>query len=168
MSDGFNYTRELETIMLLISYLLIHQAVTFRGYIKEKVSVTQSVKQLLLRGNCPMFWYSFNGRCYKYVATHMTNLVSIHSEEEEEFVKLLIKNFDHAERYTWIGLSDLHKEGRWMLSDGCAVSFVSWHPDNDGTNEHCVHTNMFHAKKWNDHQCSVNLAFVCATQITCP
>nr|XP_024654053.1 galactose-specific lectin nattectin-like [Maylandia zebra] len=90
----------------------------------------------LLHGNCPMFWYNFNGRCYKYVAAHMSwadaelycvsqgaNLVSIHSQEEENFVRTLIKNFDHTEGITWIGLSDLHKEGRWMWSDGCAVRY---------------------------------------------
>ncbi|XP_006787761.1 galactose-specific lectin nattectin-like isoform X2 [Neolamprologus brichardi] len=137
----------------------------------------------LRQGSCPLFWFSFNGRCYKYVATQMSwadaelycvsqraNLVSIHSREEEQFVKLLIKNFDHAEGWTWIGLSDLHKEGRWMWSDGCAVSFTYWsagQPDNAGTVEHCVHTN-FEAKMWNDNPCSFNLASVCATQITCP
>ncbi|KAK1901952.1 Lactose-binding lectin l-2 [Dissostichus eleginoides] len=61
---------------------------------------------LLRRGSCPSFWFSCNGRCYKYIATKMTwadaelhclsqggNLVSIHSRGEEYFVKLLIKNF---------------------------------------------------------------------------
>ncbi|XP_014263436.2 lactose-binding lectin l-2 [Maylandia zebra] len=140
----------------------------------------QTVK--LLRGNCPMFWYSFNGRCYKYVATQMTwadaelycvsekaNLVSIYSEEEEEFVKSLIKNFDHAEGRTWIGLSDLHKEGRWMWSDGSAVSFVHWHaiqPDNEGGAEHCGHMN--YDTKWNDVPCSRNHTSVCATRVACP
>uniref|UniRef100_A0A4W6EZU1 C-type lectin domain-containing protein n=1 Tax=Lates calcarifer TaxID=8187 RepID=A0A4W6EZU1_LATCA len=86
------------------------------------------------RGNCPMFWFSFNGRCYKYVSTRLTwadaelqcrseraNLVSIHSLQERNFVKDLIKNFDNAEGRTWIGLSDIHKENRWMWSDGCVV-----------------------------------------------
>ncbi|XP_005932961.1 lactose-binding lectin l-2 isoform X1 [Haplochromis burtoni] len=142
----------------------------------------QTVK--LLRGNCPLFWYSFNGRCYKYVATHMSwadaelycvsekaNLVSIYSEEEEQFVKSLIKNFDHAEGRTWIGLSDIHKEGRWMWSDGCAVSFVYWHagePSNGAGSEHCVHNNYDTNKKWNDHQCSVTYTSVCATRVACP
>ena len=28
----------------------------------------------LQRGGCPMFWYSFNGRCYKYVSTHLAHI----------------------------------------------------------------------------------------------
>uniref|UniRef100_A0A3B4ZHN7 C-type lectin domain-containing protein n=1 Tax=Stegastes partitus TaxID=144197 RepID=A0A3B4ZHN7_9TELE len=83
------------------------------------------------RGTCPMFWYSYNGRCYKYVASRLTwadaelhclsegaNLVSIHSLQEHNFVNSLIENFDPARAYTWIGLSDIHKEGSWMWSDG--------------------------------------------------
>uniref|UniRef100_A0A8C6SG75 C-type lectin domain-containing protein n=1 Tax=Neogobius melanostomus TaxID=47308 RepID=A0A8C6SG75_9GOBI len=103
---------------------------------------------------CPPFGYSFDGRCYKYVATDMTwadaelycvsqraNLVSIHSLEENNFVKSLIQNFDHSEGHTYIGLSDLHKEGAWMWSDGSLVDFALWHPaqpDNTQAFEHCV------------------------------
>uniref|UniRef100_A0A8C9ZQX3 C-type lectin domain-containing protein n=1 Tax=Sander lucioperca TaxID=283035 RepID=A0A8C9ZQX3_SANLU len=118
----------------------------------------------LLRGNCPLFWFSFNGRCYKYVATHLTwadaelhcvseggNLVSIHSLEEENFIKSLIKNFDHAQGFTWIGLSDIHKEGTWMWSDGSRVDFDFWN-------------NL----KWNDRPCSVTYPSVCEYHITCP
>uniref|UniRef100_A0A3B3X1D3 C-type lectin domain-containing protein n=1 Tax=Poecilia mexicana TaxID=48701 RepID=A0A3B3X1D3_9TELE len=83
------------------------------------------------RNSCPEFWYSFNGRCYKYIATKMTwadaelycrsvdsNLVSIHSLEEHNFVNVMIKSYDPTQAFTWIGLSDLHKEGSWMWSDG--------------------------------------------------
>ncbi|XP_042291261.1 lactose-binding lectin l-2-like [Thunnus maccoyii] len=138
----------------------------------------------LQRGNCPMFWFSFNGRCYKYVATHMTwadaelhcvseraNLVSIHSMEEEQFVRSLIMNFDTAEGFTWIGLDDIPKEGSWMWSDGCAVKFVFWdegQPDNSGGNEDCVHTNHRIDRTWNDLPCSYTLPSVCASRIDCP
>uniref|UniRef100_A0A3Q1FAM2 C-type lectin domain-containing protein n=1 Tax=Acanthochromis polyacanthus TaxID=80966 RepID=A0A3Q1FAM2_9TELE len=77
------------------------------------------------RSNCSTFWSSFNSRCYKYIATPMTwldaelhcvsqgaNLVSIHSVDEHNFVNSLIKNFDSAQNLTWIGLTDIHKEGR--------------------------------------------------------
>ncbi|XP_059205971.1 lactose-binding lectin l-2-like [Centropristis striata] len=150
----------------------------------EPPSDDQQVK--LQRANCPMFWYSFNGRCYKYVATQMSwadaelhcvsqraNLVSLHSLDEQNFVKSLIKNFDHAEGMTWIGLSDVHKEGSWMWSDGTAVDFVFWktgEPNNGlgGPYEHCVHNNYPGTLKWNDGLCSATLPSVCASRIIHP
>ncbi|XP_023133846.2 lactose-binding lectin l-2-like [Amphiprion ocellaris] len=138
----------------------------------------------LQRGNCPMFWYSFNGRCYKYIATRMTwadaelhcvsegaNLVSIHSTDEQNFVNSLIKNFDPARTWTWIGLSDLHKEGRWMWSDGSRVDFVLWdngQPNNYDRQQHCGDTNNGAEFKWNDMPCSQTLPFVCASRSVFP
>ena len=97
--------------------------------------------------------------------------MSIHSLEEQKFVKSLIKNFDHAEGRTWIGLSDVHKEGRWMWSDGCAVNFVFWdsHEPNDGGGiEDCVRNNYDKDLKWNDARCSDTYPSVCASHIVCP
>ncbi|XP_044191070.1 lactose-binding lectin l-2-like [Thunnus albacares] len=147
----------------------------------ESPSGDREVK--LQRGDCPMSWYSFNGRCYKYIATRMTwadaefhcvsesaNLVSIHSLSENNFVKSLIKNFDPAVGPTWIGLSDIHKEGRWMWSDGSAVHFVNWdkgQPNNSG-NQHCVHNNFGSQLKWNDFQCAETYPFVCISHTVCP
>ncbi|CAK6949580.1 lactose-binding lectin l-2-like [Scomber scombrus] len=138
----------------------------------------------LQRGNCPPFWFTFNNRCYKYVSTLMNwadaelycvsekaNLVSIHSQEEHDFVKSLINNFDHAEGFTWIGLSDTHKEGGWMWSDGCAVDFVFWdaqQPNDEGEKENCVHNNHGEDRKWNDFECSFTYPSVCASRMLCP
>ena len=136
----------------------------------------------LQRGSCPMFWYSFNGRCYKYVATDMTwadaelhclsqgaNLVSIHSVGEQHFVNSLISNFDPAQGKTWFGLSDIHKDSAWMWSDGCPVNFIFWHssqPNGEDT-DHCAQTN-FAGPEWFDRPCHETFPFVCASRITCP
>ncbi|XP_068558647.1 lactose-binding lectin l-2-like [Cebidichthys violaceus] len=134
----------------------------------------------LQQGNCAAMWYNFNGRFYKYVGIHLTwadaelhcvskgaNLVSIHSLEEQKFVKSLIKNSDPAEGKTWIGLSDIHKEGTWMSSDGSAANFFYWtsrQPDNANGVEHCVQTNYPGELKWNDDPCSRTFPFVCASR----
>ncbi|XP_039676874.1 lactose-binding lectin l-2-like [Perca fluviatilis] len=151
------------------------------GLALSAVSPSDDHQVKLQRGNCPMFWFSFNDRCYKYVATRMTwadaelhcvsegaNLVSIHSLDEQNFVKYLIKNFDPAEGYTWFGLSDIHKEGSWMWSDGCAVKFVFWNsgqPNGAGI-QNCGQNNYF--SEWNDYECSYLSPFVCASRIICP
>ncbi|XP_037548809.1 lactose-binding lectin l-2-like [Nematolebias whitei] len=138
----------------------------------------------LQRSNCPMFWFSFNGRCYKYVATPRTwgeaelqcvsekaNLVSIHSLEEHQFVEFLTKNFDPSQGETWIGLTDVHKEGGWMWSDGCKYSFTHWkdhEPNNQKGIEHCGQTNYGEHFRWNDIPCSKTYPFVCASRIACP
>ncbi|XP_031698123.1 lactose-binding lectin l-2-like [Anarrhichthys ocellatus] len=121
---------------------------------------------------------------YKYVATDLTwadaeihcvgegaNLVSIHSLEEQNLVKFLIKNFDPAEGQTWIGLSDIHKEGAWLWSDGSSANFFFWHrgePNNVEGRKHCVHTNFDPKLRWNDIPCSHKLHFVCASRTICP
>nr|BAF34211.1 serum lectin isoform 4 [Verasper variegatus] len=148
------------------------------------VSPSDGPELQLQRGNCPMFWFSFNNRCYKYVATQMNwadaelhcvsegaNLVSIHSLDEENFVKDLIKSTDQTEGRTWIGLIDIHKEGSWMWSDGSAVNFTFWlsgEPNNKPPKEDCVHNNFRTDKKWNDEYCSVLIPSVCVSRKICP
>ncbi|XP_053302128.1 lactose-binding lectin l-2-like [Pleuronectes platessa] len=148
------------------------------------VSPSDGPEVKLQRGNCPMFWFSFNNRCYKYVSTEQSwadaefhcvsqgaNLVSIHNLDEQNFIKALIKNFDHAEGRTWIGLNDLYKEGSWMWSDGCAVKFTFWsvgQPDDIQGRENCGHDNYNIDNKWNDIPCSNNYPSVCASRIICP
>ncbi len=140
------------------------------------MSPSEGQQVSLQRSNCPMYWYNFNGRCHKYISTHMTwvdaelrcvsegaNLVSIHSQEEQNFVTSLVRNFDPALGFTWIGLSDIHKEGNWIWSDGSPVNFIFWkaqEPNNMG-DEDCVHLNY---ERWNDNKCDRMFPFVCVSR----
>ncbi|XP_029977032.1 ladderlectin-like [Salarias fasciatus] len=137
----------------------------------------------LQRGGCPPFWFNFNGRCFRYFSTGVrwaeaelhcvsleANLVSIHSVEEHNFVNTLIQNFDPAQGFTWIGLTDLHMNSRWMWSDGSRVDFVFWSPGepSNASGEACVVTNFRTSKKWNDTACSGVRPFVCALRTAYP
>lgn len=142
------------------------------------------VQPQLQNGNCDEFWFNFNSHCYRYVAATMTwadaelhcvslgtNLVSIHSLEEQKYVENLTKSFNPAGAWVWIGLSDIHKEGHWMWSDGSAANIFHWgvpQPDNAGGNEHCVHLYNEDALRWNDLVCDKPLAFVCKSRSICP
>ncbi|KAK7884605.1 hypothetical protein WMY93_027728 [Mugilogobius chulae] len=81
----------------------------------------------LVQGSCPMYWFSFNNRCYKYVALLRPGLMQRSS---------VVKN-----ELDWI--SDVHKEGAWMWSDGYPLTFSQWsvgQPDNWEGNENCAVT----------------------------
>uniref|UniRef100_A0A8C7PI18 C-type lectin domain-containing protein n=1 Tax=Oncorhynchus mykiss TaxID=8022 RepID=A0A8C7PI18_ONCMY len=100
-----------------------------------------------------------------YCGTQGANLASVHSEAEHQLIKTLIKTFDPLEFYTWIGLSDVVKEGRWMWTDGSKVDFTDWFksdPDG-GKAQNCVNTN--YQTLWIDNECSEGYAFVCAERL---
>uniref|UniRef100_A0A4W5MU58 C-type lectin domain-containing protein n=1 Tax=Hucho hucho TaxID=62062 RepID=A0A4W5MU58_9TELE len=113
-----------------------------------------SLLSLLSQKSCDMGWYSFSGCCHKYVASPLdwanakscrvaqgASLASVHSENEHKFIQKLVKSQDPAERYTWIGLYDTDKEGRWMWSDGSKMDLIT----------KTVKTNVYQVKLWNDY-----------------
>lgn len=113
-----------------------------------------------------MTWVDAELRC----VAEGGNLVSIHSQEENDFVTALIQNFDPLQGYTWIGLYDAQKEGAWMWSDRSAFSFEAWEagePNNNNGSEDCVQTNFKKPSEWNDSICSLKFPSVCATRLDC-
>ena len=59
--------------MLLIPHLLLLLGLAL-GTV-HSLHTAPLAEMKLQRGNCPMFWYSYNDRCYKYVATGMCYVV---------------------------------------------------------------------------------------------
>ncbi|GAA6099750.1 galactose-specific lectin nattectin-like [Tachysurus ichikawai] len=127
---------------------------------------------------CPIGWFYYFGRCYMYNGARLdwasaetfcqnfdAHLVSIHSENEFQQIKSLIRAYDPMENPTHIGLSDCQKAFQFFWTDGTKLTFTRWNPgqpDNHNNGERCVHMNFDIKKNWNDGSCGEPLAFVCA------
>ncbi|KAG7455091.1 hypothetical protein MATL_G00252700 [Megalops atlanticus] len=138
----------------------------------------QSVPGGFCQCTCPDGWANFQDRCFQYIATKKTwtdaeahcvslgaNLVSLHSKEEHQFLKKLIRSHDLNENPTWIGLSDCQKLKAWFWSDGSKADFFQWNsgePNFVNNGECCVHTNWSKQKNWNDIPCRYSYPFVCS------
>ena len=123
---------------------------------------------------CQKDWFYFRGYCYRKVAPCRSwslsqgtcsiqgaNLPSIHSQEENVFVQSL-----HGGEKSWLGLSDINTEGKFVWTDGTSTDFHHWakfQPNNFG-NQDCVHTLGFlkdHDYEWNDVNCTDCHRFTC-------
>uniref|UniRef100_A0AC35TSL1 C-type lectin domain-containing protein n=1 Tax=Rhabditophanes sp. KR3021 TaxID=114890 RepID=A0AC35TSL1_9BILA len=98
-------------------------------------------------------WYSAQSNCVVWGG----NLVSIHSEQENEFVRRLNKNV------IWSGLNDIQNESVWVYSDGTSArAFFNWklnQPDNSEFNENCVEIDNF--GKMSDIFCFMSRNYIC-------
>ncbi|XP_060731122.1 lactose-binding lectin l-2-like isoform X2 [Tachysurus vachellii] len=129
---------------------------------------------------CPVGWSYYFGRCYLYNGAKLSwasaetfcqkfdaHLVSIHSENEYQQIKALIRTYDPMENAAYIGLSDCQKAYQFFWSDGTKLGFTKWNPgqpDNENNNERCVHINASTEKNWNDIPCDYTYASVCAKE----
>ncbi|XP_068430349.1 uncharacterized protein [Clinocottus analis] len=90
------------------------------------------------------------------------NLVSIHNQEEEEFLALYSKGTSK-----WIGLKHNPLEGGYSWTDGNPVSHTNWgpgEPNNHEGREECVEmvssTNGTYSQ-WNDLNCDAHQDWIC-------
>ncbi|XP_059832555.1 C-type lectin BPL-like isoform X3 [Hypanus sabinus] len=108
-------------------------------------------------------WIQAEIYCQKYAPGG--HLASIHWEEHNQFIQDLIKRNNPAQTSTWIGLSDCHKEGVYLWTDGSATDFTKWkhdQPEGKEERENCVITNSEGiGGTWDDRVCSDELPFVC-------
>merc|ERR1711953_452671 len=129
--------------------------------------------------DCQAGWSAFNGNCYKFFSEEKTwenakdqcveeqaNLVSLHSEEEHQFVVGLNGGFP------WLGgRRDPGNGNNFVWSDGTPWDYTNWArgaPDNNKGNEDCAHMKKKVAErhKWNDRPCSHVRTFVCKKDST--
>ncbi|XP_076874400.1 uncharacterized protein LOC143524712 isoform X2 [Brachyhypopomus gauderio] len=90
------------------------------------------------------------------------DLVIINSREEQEFIRQTLGSI-----YSWIGLTDVEREGTWKWVDGTALTNGYWdtkEPNSFAGDEDCVITGqpgLNPVFNWADYQCSVTFIWIC-------
>ncbi|XP_055010163.1 macrophage mannose receptor 1 [Boleophthalmus pectinirostris] len=99
---------------------------------------------------------------YEDCVSRGANLVSIHNQEEEEFLSTYSKGTSK-----WIGLKSNPTEGGYSWSDGSPLSHTNWghgEPNNHEGREDCVEmvssTNGTYSW-WNDLNCDAHQDWIC-------
>ncbi|XP_033641095.1 snaclec 3-like [Asterias rubens] len=134
--------------------------------------------------SCISPWTSFGNHCYLLVTNEKTfdeaeqncqsmsrlgrpsHLASILSQEEQDFLVLLIKSvYGESGKMTWFGYRrDRSSDpSTWRFSDGSpSLGYTNWssnQPDGDGD---CVHIrDITFNFLWNDLVCSYTLSSIC-------
>lgn len=72
----------------------------------------------------------------------------------------------HGGEKSWLGLSDINTEGKFVWTDGTPTDFHHWakYQPNNFANQDCVHTLGFlqgHDYEWNDVNCTDCHRFTC-------
>ncbi|KAM6168127.1 CD209 antigen-like protein C [Erethizon dorsatum] len=144
---------------------------------QAKQKINKEMTQLktgigLLCRPCSWDWTFFQRNCYFFSNSKLNwsdsvtscqemraQLVVIKSLEEQNFLQLNSKNRGS----TWMGLSDLKKEGIWQWLDGSHLLFrftkywLPGEPNNDGK-EDCAE---FRGDGWNDNKCEFENFWIC-------
>ena len=100
-------------------------------------------------------WRDAEKKCVEFGG----HLASVHSDQENSIIFQTSKK-----AITWIGGSDLAKEGSWIWRDGSSWSYSNWQsrqPDNGfGQGQNCLNIGLY-AEKWDDEFCDKTFQSIC-------
>uniref|UniRef100_A0A4W5LZQ6 C-type lectin domain-containing protein n=1 Tax=Hucho hucho TaxID=62062 RepID=A0A4W5LZQ6_9TELE len=147
------------------------QQASYNLLTKEGDQPLPNMVNVKLLGSCPEGWRRFGCSCY-YLSTEKkcweesrqdclergADLVIINSEEEQDFLNNLNKDF-------WIGLNDSVTEGTWKWVDGTPLNTTSYWGSGqpNGGDENCVlfsHSSS-DQETWHDYPCSDVKSWIC-------
>jgi len=93
-------------------------------------------------------------------------VASVNSQAQQDHLETLI-----GSDRIFLGITDSHDEGDWILSDGSKLMWTNWdsgEPNNANSGEHCV-VMKDGEHKWNDNDCSKSYRYICSKPSTgCP
>uniref|UniRef100_A0A673IRU1 C-type lectin domain-containing protein n=1 Tax=Sinocyclocheilus rhinocerous TaxID=307959 RepID=A0A673IRU1_9TELE len=141
----------------------------FLPAIKFIVSSVLSVVQ-----GCSEGWMEFMGSCYIHFDERETwtsaeqhcqelnsHLVSISSQEEHEFVKTQVHD------YQWIGLNDKDVQNQFRWTDGSPLVRPPSSEILSKLSDDCVLRHLQYDGQWNDVPCNYHLPFTCKSGPEC-
>ncbi|XP_078574309.1 adhesion G protein-coupled receptor L3-like isoform X5 [Branchiostoma floridae x Branchiostoma japonicum] len=132
---------------------------------------------LPVRLNCPEGWIRQGGSCYKFhindrksweearqtCREESSELVSIETEEEHDFLRALTVNGLYSDSF-WTSGTDESSEGvfKWNAT-GSNVTAGGWKTGepNGRRNENCIELRRQHNFLWNDARCEHKNFFIC-------
>ncbi|XP_072418168.1 C-type lectin LmsL-like [Chiloscyllium punctatum] len=180
---NFTFDMKLVGVLLLSALLISNVAADQLAPNSTRIDQDLEKRSLLGKRDCPGGFIYF-GNCYKFVSQPKTwidaelhcqelapdgHLASLHWMEQNNVFAEMIRNSQNNTVPTWIGLSDIHKEGTFLWSDGSASDFMFWAESepNDHGEEDCAH--IFHTNThWNDRSCNSKLCFLCSYKLPPP
>ena len=101
-----------------------------------------------------------HNRTHRSSVRQLSQLVEVNSQEENEAIKVEInrRGFRPRKVEFWMGVTDRHSEGNWVLeSTGESLPFTYWRdgePNDSGGGEDCAHWISSPSMKWNDGDCN--------------
>jgi hypothetical protein len=121
----------------------------------------------------------FEGRCYEFFDEQLSwseaearctvwggHLASVESSEEDAFIGawpglMGVAFLDGSG--LWLGGSDALGDGDFRWSNGRALDFVGWAPDqpNNGAGVDCIEKRNDSTQRWYDRRCSDLERYVC-------
>ncbi len=90
-------------------------------------------------------------------------MISIHSAEENEFIRNYVKEQPSSSTRVWIGLKRDSASHQFVWVDKSPVNYDNWginEPNNVGGNEDYTLMMIYKNGTWNDID-DMNIAFVC-------
>ncbi|XP_043569188.1 lectin-like [Chiloscyllium plagiosum] len=182
--ENFTFDMKLIGVLLLSALLISHLAADQLALNSTRMDQNLEKRSLKGKGDCPGGFVYF-GYCYKFVPIEKTwieaelhcqdlapggHLASLHWMEQYNVLAEMIHNSQNNYVPAWIGLSDIHKEGTFLWSDGSASDFMFWakgEPNDNGGREECVQI-LFKKTHWNDLSCNSKLCFLCSYKLPPP